>query len=301
MAAGRLVHRIRHTLLRRFKSKEPILFCLPSKILSQIFSHLPLPSQVCLALSCKDMYYLFSPVFKAKELQFPRMPRMPFNDKLSSLRVRTLLQLENSRWAFCAACQKLHPKNEFSGHQLWNVSPWQRMCRLWSGIVDLCPCIAITPRDRTHIVEYLMGKRQSLDLVEKGLLQDGEQCILLHKCNAYSAVQVDIKFSLAEDDKLIASVQCKMPYSALNQNVESARFCCGQDLRYWLSIRLRFQSVADCPLCYTRGVKIKDPNTPELFSAHATRDLGRGIYPTDVIRYDDQWLRQQRSPRRSYT
>lgn len=152
MAAGHLVHRILPTLLRAFNLRDPILFSLPSEILSQIFSHLLLPSQVRLALSCKGMHYLFSPVFKARELQFPRTPHMPFEDKLSSLRVRTLLQLENSHWTWCATCQRLHPKIEFSEHQLQNVSPWQRMCRLWSGIVDLCPCIAITPRDRAHIV-----------------------------------------------------------------------------------------------------------------------------------------------------
>lgn len=156
------------------------------------------------------------------------------------------------------------------------------------------------PRDRTHIVEHLMGKRQSLNLVEKGLLQDGEQFIL-HNCNAYSAVQVDITFSLAEDDKLIASAQYKMLYSALNQNMESVYFCCDQDLGYWLSTRLQFRSVKDCAGCYTRGFKIKDPNTPDLISAHATRDLGRGVYQADLIQRDDQWLQQRRSPRRLYT
>lgn len=144
-----------------------------------------------------------------------------------------------------------------------------------------------------------MGKSQSLNLVEKRLLQDGEQCIL-HNCNAYSAVQVDITFSLAEDDNLIASVQYKMLYGALNQSMVSVYFCCDQDLWCWLSTRLQFRSVEDCAGCYTRGVKIKDPNTPELISADATRDLGRGVYPADLIQRDDQCLQQRRPPRRLY-
>ena len=138
------------TLRGILKLREPILFRLPAEILFRVLSHLSLPSKVCLALSCKSMYSLLSPVFKTSELQFPRMCRTRFNDKLSSTRTRTLIQLQNSRWLFCAACQKLHPKIEISGHQELKVSPWQRKCRQWSGIVDLCPRIAITPRDRTY-------------------------------------------------------------------------------------------------------------------------------------------------------
>lgn len=292
MALG-LVRWILYTLRGTFKLRESILFRLPAEILFQILSHLSLPSKVCLALSCKSMYNLLSPVFKESELQFPRMPRVRFEDKLPSTRARTLIQLRNSRWLFCAACQKLHPINEISDYQKQNVSPWQRRCRPWSGIVDLCPCIAITPRDRAHIVEYLMRKRQRLDLVEKGLLQIGEKCNLLHRCNAYSTVQANVTLSLAEYDKLIASVKYRFHHSTLSKNMEWAQFCCSCDLWDWLGCRLRTRSIDECFLCHTRGYEIENSHDPEFISARATRDLGRGLYPTDVIN-DDQWYVQGR-------
>lgn len=86
---------------------EPILFNFPSEVLFQIFSCLALPSQVCLVLSCKSLYHLFG---LASELQFPRLPS---NGILSSSRMMLLTQLEDSHWAFCGACQRLHPRKDF--------------------------------------------------------------------------------------------------------------------------------------------------------------------------------------------
>lgn len=53
-----------------------MLFKFPMELLLQIFSHLPLPSRVCLALSCKDLYDLFGWVLKAEELRFPGLRTM---------------------------------------------------------------------------------------------------------------------------------------------------------------------------------------------------------------------------------
>lgn len=58
-----------------------------------------------------------------------------------------------------------------------------------AGIVDLCPCIALTARDRKHIVEYPRSRnKRKLELMSKGLLEDSQndmnELSLLHECNA---------------------------------------------------------------------------------------------------------------------
>lgn len=65
-----------------------------------------------------------------------------------------------------------------------------------------------------------MGHKQSLNLVDRGLLEDSNGC-LRHKCSAYSTVQVIIALSLVEDDKLMACARYEVPYTALVGNIES--------------------------------------------------------------------------------
>lgn len=300
IAASHIIHQALRAIFKFFRTlpAEPILLNFPLEILSQIFARLPLPSQVCLALSCKNLYRIFSSVLGADELRFPRMSS---NEILSSLRMALLIQLEDSRWACCAACQRLHPRREFL-QQLLKASPWQRKCRLWSGIVDLCPCIAITPRDRTCIVEYLMGHKQSLNLVDRGLLEDSNGC-LRHKCSAYSTVQVIIALSLVEDDKLMACARYEVPYTALVGNIESVYICRHRDLQYWLSTRLQFQPVQNCEGCHTRGSKPSSPDNSELILAQALRDLGRGINPAGPgpRGFDKEWFIQCQPSRRLYS
>ena len=127
------------------------------ELLHNIFSYLPLPSQVCLALSSKGLYALFNSVLGASELRFPAMPRNGKSYAMSEecyLRTTLLTQLEDSHWAFCVGCQKLHPRQEFPELLLRS----KRSCTNLAGIVDLCPCIALTLRDRTRIVEYLRSR-----------------------------------------------------------------------------------------------------------------------------------------------
>lgn len=126
-----------------------------------------------LAFSCKGLYHLFISVLGASELPFLRLP---LNGTLSSSRVMLLAQLENTRWASRGICQRLHPRKDFVPSQLQDFS-WKRKYGYWSGIVYLCPCIAITHRD--HIIEYLKGKRLSFMFVDGGILKrSGPECLV---------------------------------------------------------------------------------------------------------------------------
>lgn len=97
----------------RKQKPEPTVSRVPVEIFLQIFSYLPLPSQVCLALSCKGLYQHFGSVLEADSLQFPRwspMRKKYLGTEEYHQRMGLLLQLEDSRWACCAGCY-IHGKS----------------------------------------------------------------------------------------------------------------------------------------------------------------------------------------------
>lgn len=84
-------------------------------------------------------------------------------------------QLEDSKWACCGQCLKLHTRAEFD---LVNLSrrPSSRRCADWAGIVGLCPCITLTIQDRAHVVRFLTGMETDDPVVRRffdtGLLKE---------------------------------------------------------------------------------------------------------------------------------
>lgn len=287
-----------HIQVRRlrkiFSSWSPICD-LPLEILLEVFSYLPLPSQVCLALSCKSMYQLFNTVLQAEELRFPQL--VPRRDEIFLntryvlskeyiLRMELLLQLENSRWACCAGCQKLHRRKEFLPKSRLKKYPLRRMCMSGSGLVDLCPCIALTIRDRKHVVQYLMGSN-NLSFVDKGYLEDscndkGERC-LIHKCTSYATVRVEIVLSLAQGDRLVARTRHEVPPAVIDWKMECVPCC--RHFFLWRSIinTLDYGSPWHCEYCDTEIAGPRDRNTLDLTAVvTTTRDLGKGIWPTDL-------------------
>lgn len=267
---------------------------LPFELLDEVFSYLPLPSQVCLALSCKGLYELFNTVLQAKELRFPHL--VPRRDEIFLntryvlskeyiVRMELLLQLENSRWACCAGCQKLHRRKEFLPKSRLQKYPLRRMCMSGSGLVDLCPCIALTIRDRKHVVEYLMGGN-NLSFVDKGYLKDscndkGERC-LIHKCTSYVTVRVEIVLSLAQGDRLIARTRHEVPPAVIDWKMECVP-CCRHYFLWRSIINILDYGPWHCEYCHTKIAGPRDPNTLGLTTVVTTmRDLGRGLWPTDL-------------------
>lgn len=91
---------------KRPEESESILFRFPMELLLEIYSHLPLPSKVCLALSCRDLNQLFKAAFDDDRLAFPRMPaderNVPYvQNEEYRLCMGLLKQLEDSRRACC--------------------------------------------------------------------------------------------------------------------------------------------------------------------------------------------------------
>lgn len=205
--------------------------------------------------------------------------------------MKLFTQLEDKRWTCCAACQRLHPRGEFPSFEL-EYSPWRRSCRWWSGIVNLCPCIAITPRDRTHVGEYLRGSRKSLNLVDKGSWRMASSVSYICATPTHP-FRWKLHFPLEKKIFLMVYAEYKVPCAALTRDMESVYFCAHGDLRGCLLSRLCHSPSRVCNWCRTLGVKSTSPDVPDLVLAQATRNLGEIKYPLypDV---DSEWERQRR-------
>ena len=281
-----------------FTAKSPVkrtIFDLPAKLLLRVFSFLSLTNQVCLAISSKRFHQLFSYVLEAEELHFPRMPRNGLayiTTEQYNIRMSLLIQLQNDNWACCGRCQRLHPSREFSAQQLIDYDPWNRTCMAWAGILDLCPCIPLTVRDRTHIVKYLKSpkhRKPKLKSIDDGLLllTGGQQ--LEHQCRAYPHVQISMRLSLTDHDELILDTQYEVPSLDVPwREIDGTMpLCCSQ---VWLDVfRHQDGSPWKCSLCDAcmllkpaDGVKVR-----------VLRLLGLGHDNLD--HYERHWYQQCRS------
>lgn len=294
-------HWIRRVLSRRRESRfsvEPpttsaessikrTILGLPAELLLEIFSFMPLPSQVCLVLSSKRLHHLFGYVLGAEELRFPQMPhnrRSYIVTEEYNLRMALLIQLENETWACCGRCQRLHPRKEFSAHQLMAYHPWDRTCMAWAGIVDLCPCISLTIRDRKRIVEYLKAQdsnKPRLNLINNGVLsrEPGEQC-LLHRCTAYLHVQIEMRLRLTDSEQLTASTQYEAPNFKFpwREMDDTMPLCCSQ---VWLGALVSpTTSPWSCRRCHAHIVKLTS-SCADVVVVSVARFLGRGIWFVD--------------------
>ena len=289
---------------------------LPLEILEHIFTCLQLPSKVCLALSSKRFHDLFSSVLGAKELSFPLLGQKEayvITEEYHQ-RMTLLTQLEDSRWACCGRCQKLHPREEFSQWEeylpsLEHSRPWSRTCTTYAGILDLCLCIAMTLRDRKHIVEYLNGttehQKPILSFIRKGLLQDslnekGELC-LSHTCPACPPVQVKFTLSIKKSGQLTSCARYEASLSTSSQpTLDSIPVCCYRKLS-----SLFYHSPPDsCDICHARVLLLPSPAASSNSRAvEVMRFLGRETWFADSKssagsgEFERQWRIQCRGER----
>lgn len=134
---------------------------LPIDIFLEIKSHLCPVSQASLALSCKALYLTFESALRSKEFNLP--PRI-YNKETArfeveyerSLRWYLLFQIEDDRWQSCTKCVRLHPASEFDGP---HGNKLRGTCVFGdkSGIVEICPCIQLTFRDKLKLVDELQA------------------------------------------------------------------------------------------------------------------------------------------------
>ncbi|KAK2797917.1 hypothetical protein FQN50_009013 [Emmonsiellopsis sp. PD_5] len=137
----------------------------PREIIDNITENLDPISKLSFALTCKGLLATIDP---DKQLQRSRPFQVVFetlnpkccpDDKdkeaiLGTPRWKLLKTLEDERHKCCSGCLKLHPVNEFSAEELAK-GPDERKCGEKAGIVSLCPCVAMTFRDKVKLLKGL--------------------------------------------------------------------------------------------------------------------------------------------------
>lgn len=162
--AVNLIEKSNYKKQKKIQSDHP-MFKLPNELWLMIFSSVPLESQACLALTCKTLLGRLSWVIKNEELCFPRVKfdiwdRARFSVSTNA-RNRFLVRLQDRHWAYCSLCMKLHPAQEFGNFQLARSADRRRCMSLRKGgIVDLCPCIKLTFRDKLRLLDHLKSRNK---------------------------------------------------------------------------------------------------------------------------------------------
>ncbi|KAE8313067.1 hypothetical protein BDV41DRAFT_564591 [Aspergillus transmontanensis] len=208
-----------HNTSRPFELRDifiPPLLNLPLDILFEIFPLLPLPSQVCLALSCKPLYRLFSSTLQDEKLAWPSLlacKTFNLSDTLASNeallispRTQVLLQLQDDWWLYCTACLKIQPRALF-GSGIESMPLRSRTCIFETRVIDLCPCLSLTYFDRIRLERWLYtGRTNTLSQRIREafqLLIIDDRPSLLHQCSVSTIpeVSVDLIIVVAFNDR----------------------------------------------------------------------------------------------------
>lgn len=178
-----------------------------------------------------------------------------------------------------------------------------------AGIVDLCPCIVLTIRDRDHIVDYLKGtasanssKKRKLHHVNRGLLKDSwdgkenEQHSLVHECHAHMEAIANIRLSVTKSGQFLAYSQYSTYHDICDSHLLSAVYVCRH-----LTLDSRFVPISPkCEQCDTHSTVVSEDS--ELKVVGVTRLLGREswfgnmVADSNMARFTSQyqWYKQCR-------
>ncbi|KAJ5353314.1 hypothetical protein N7452_002288 [Penicillium brevicompactum] len=304
------------------REKKMSILVLPNTLILELYTYLDPIDQACLSLTCKRFHLLVGSN-QHKQFKFPRLlkiksPRLCVN-RPEVPRNQLLLRLETSKWLYCAACLKLHPRKAFSKLSL---DPIQRRCRVNAGILDLCPCLSLTAGDRQNIIriltrsnthsglEGILGYLTSrptpdaltarlngrLNLERIDLVRTGETAHLTHSCTQrakFWKTTIDLTIFI-EDKELVAQVSYILDSQQpkrRNWLAEPVFGCPHIDITMMAGY-LKGEKL--CTECKTAFVGTSEPNeNPAII--YAQRELG-GIADSEC----QTWFRQSRFTNEAY-
>ncbi|KAL3459459.1 hypothetical protein BJX64DRAFT_200906 [Aspergillus heterothallicus] len=197
---------------------EPSILDYPVDILLVICSFLPLPSRVCLALTCKALYNVLGDNLNNPRLAWPKgideagcnscvtIERLPPHVEPKDLpRTELLLRLQTHDNLYCAGCLKLHGRHEFDEGRLFGPIT-ERYCRDRRDVVDLCHCLALTGMTGNKLRQWILTgiAPASLDQSIRNILTpkktDCGDLTLEHGCTAtgpnYVSLMMDMQLRL---------------------------------------------------------------------------------------------------------
>ena len=240
------------------KEQRCLLLELPTELLLEIASHLTDVSEACLALTCKGLFAISRPILNAESLRFNRDFARLFHhyqdyESFGGARWQLLTLLEDRKWRACAKCLKLHPRKEFSSREL-KRAPEGRTCNLGNlaGIVDLCPCIKLTFRDKLDLIRLLQKRRDLTRALAASTINNGvsEKPFSWHSCTEkYGSTELKIEIFLELDgkDRLLVRTEYELimnPGQLGTVQHMTARLGCAHR-----SIDLWFSSVCQTTIC----------------------------------------------------
>ncbi|KAL4884979.1 hypothetical protein BJY04DRAFT_214863 [Aspergillus karnatakaensis] len=287
-------------LFRRSSRSRYSLENLPSHILINIFGHLSVLDKACLALTCKSFHYIFKDVFEDEVFRFPRLYQLQNTDpdQFGTIRNDLLHRLQDRRMKYCAKCIMLHRREAFAQPTYHGPMMYRQFCWTEAGIVDLCPCIALTVYLRLKIIRNLLRYGQGKTITLKGrlgllfspVMYEGKPAFI-HECeiNAlpYVVAKIRTVVYLGGGKNLFAATE----YSVTTDNRvmpwrpnEAFR-----DTLYNLLWAVRASEngvLLDEIPCFFES----DQGTVSSETLHTLRNLGNYSVPVDR-----HWLRQDRS------
>ena len=278
--------------------KQTTLLSLDDDPLEQIYEYLELVDKVCLSLISKRFFELFGAISKHPCLSFPKLlylrnPIMCVNSE-DVPRNQLLLRLEDEKWAYCGDCLKLHPRQEFDQAALAGESSIERRCRSDAGIVDLCPCIALTTRDRDKVINLLKSGFPPHE-TKYGSFTPGPagQPSLFHKCSScfgpHGEIKIVMWLYLQSSGCLFAQSDYTISAPSGNSRHPGAGpiFACPhKDL---LSLALSNSSFALCSECGTFILKVSESKNKNTFVIQVRRPLEGYGYVNESIRSKASW------------
>lgn len=207
------------------KPAHSFLSKLPSELLLEIASLLPLPSRVCLALTCKPFLERIDEskaLRESIELKLHRKVPKPFNlyrTPFLTPRWELLRLLESEEWRACKECICLHPVSEFPPDKSENLEPGKknRNCAmgLQGGYLDLCPCRKFTAHDLWRVFRKLS---------QPGVFQCHHRCSYQYTS---AVVESSITATLYGSESLLIETEYYIPPTILPDGLKHVlRFCC---------------------------------------------------------------------------
>lgn len=177
--------------------------------------------------------------------------------------LRVLEREVSERWALCSCCLKFHPKAQFPEAEL-RLPPEKRACRSrppltaedgWGnrgwpmGIVDLCPCVKLTPGTRQRLRGYLRGAG--------GLTANAALAApWWHQCRkVYGDIEIQVALNPFVCQNGALGVVTRYDYTFSPQSATlSPRLCCPhRNLGTWVNDVLTCQATHRgrdlCPTC----------------------------------------------------
>ena len=282
---------------------------MPVEIHERIFSFLPLVGQACFALSCRPLYQTFGSVLQNDELRFPRLLWTKVEDRCQNQaylpRNKLLVRLETKYWRFCGSCLKLHPRTDFMCWRSDTRTPLERQCIYGAGIVDICPCVAITVCEHLRLVEHLMGaagSKRSI-LVDRGIFtpevsENGERR-LVHECPVWSNDEYFIFTKLAlspGSNQLLARTNYEIPSTTQPRDVNHVAICPHRTLGDYLGDN--GPKSGKCGKCPSLVDRLFDRETKQSLGITVNRTLGRYLSKgrdNNFDKMDENWEKQSRS------